>query len=968
MPNPYNTADGHPPSQSESRYRSLQRLSPTLVMALAVAVGNEMLRPPAPADASSPSATPLAQAKTNQAITPILSLSAPERIAQANWTVDATPRPSVPTSSFSTDPMVEVDASADESSDLSQKLAAASISQSEGASHSDFMIVFTTTVVLMAIGAGSVVLYAMRRLSTHLRDLAGAVEQLSSGNLDVALPPRGIPQTQTLAKSINHLAMTVKHLTQEQTVAIERARLLATMTTTRALTQADVESFFSRALADSRRILGVDRIVIYRFRADYSGYISNESVASNWTRALNANIEDPCIPEELLEAYRNDRVVVNHSLSNANFHPKHLQLLEDLQVKANLVVPVLHEGQLFGLLIAHHCARAHQWKETEVSFLRQLATLFGVTIDRLKFVQEREAQVEQSKFLREMILEIMQPQASEAVLAGIPLAKIRQELKADRVLIYRFDEDWKGTITAESVDPRFPKALGAKIYDPCFEKDYVEKYQLGRVQATSNIQTAGLTTCHLNQLEPFSVKANLVAPILQGGKLLGLLIAHQCSQPRQWETGEIELFRQIAYQVGIALDRCQILEQKETAVEQARVLAEEQRQQKEALRELLTQKEAAVSQARILAEEQRQQKEALRKLLKQKEAAVAKSRSLAEEQRQQKELLQRQFMTLLSSVEDAAMGDLTVRAEVTEGEVGTVADFFNSIVESLRQIVTGVKDSAIQVSEAIDENESDISQLATIAIKQADKITRVLDSVEHMTRSIQIVSESAQQAAHVADKASFTAEVGGKAMDRTVESILGLREMIGDTAKKMKRLSESSQQISKVISLIEKIALQTNLLAINAGIEAARAGEEGKGFAVVAEEVGELAAKSASAAKEVEEIIASIQFETNQVVEAMEQSTAQVVTGTRQVEETKRSLHQILTVSDQINDLVKSISQATVSQMQTSHEVVYLMQEVAAESKLTSDSSTKVSQSLRRTVAIAQELQASVGTFKVEQS
>jgi methyl-accepting chemotaxis protein len=188
---------------------------------------------------------------------------------------------------------------------------------------------------------------------------------------------------------------------------------------------------------------------------------------------------------------------------------------------------------------------------------------------------------------------------------------------------------------------------------------------------------------------------------------------------------------------------------------------------------------------------------------------------------------------------------------------------------------------------------------------------------------------------------------------------------VAETAKKVKRLGESSQQISKVVSLINQIALQTNLLAINAGIEAARAGEEGQGFAVVAEEVGELAARSAAATKEIEQIVENIQQETASVVEAMELGTTQVVEGTHLVEDAKQSLSQILEVSRQIDALVQSISSATVSQVETSQTITELMKDIAKVSERTSDSTRRVAGSLQQTVEIAQELQASVGTFKV---
>jgi methyl-accepting chemotaxis protein len=346
-------------------------------------------------------------------------------------------------------------------------------------------------------------------------------------------------------------------------------------------------------------------------------------------------------------------------------------------------------------------------------------------------------------------------------------------------------------------------------------------------------------------------------------------------------------------------------------------------------------------------------------------ASLATAAAKSEAQQHEQEALQVQLYQLLSSVEGATRGDLTVRADVTAGDMGTVADFFNAIIESLRQIVTQVKDSAIRVNASVGEKEGAIRQLAADALQQATEITHTLDSVERMTLSIQTVADNARQAAEVARQASTTAVAGGTAMDQTVKSILNLRETVGETTKKVKRLGESSQQISKVVSLINQIALQTNLLAINASIEATRAGEEGRGFAVVAEEVGELAARSAAATKEIEQIVANIQLETIAVVEAMELGTAQVVEGTNLVESTKQSLEQILQVSAQIDGLVQSISTATVSQAETSQQVTSLMQDIAKISERTSQTSLQVSSSLQETVAVTQQLQQSVNTFKI---
>ncbi|MGK7875614.1 MAG: methyl-accepting chemotaxis protein [Xenococcaceae cyanobacterium] len=482
------------------------------------------------------------------------------------------------------------------------------------------------------------------------------------------------------------------------------------------------------------------------------------------------------------------------------------------------------------------------------------------------------------------------------------LEEVCSTLKADRIVIYRFNPDGSGYIVAESVVTEWPSALGDKIEDSCIGSELLQAYKNGRVVAIRNVSEADFHPEHLQLMERLQIKSNLVTPILQGEKLYGLLIAHHCDRIHDWQHSEIDYLVQIANQLGLALSGFGLLEEKQVE---------------------------------------------------------------AERQREQKEALQRELSEFLNDVEGASSGDLTVRAEITAGEIGIVADFFNSIIESLREIVTQVKQAASQVNSSVGENEGAIRLLADEAIKQATQISQTLNSVEEMALSIQEVADNARAAAEVARAASARAQTGGAAMERTVESILQLRETVASTAKKVKRLGESSQKISQVVSLINQIALKTNLLAVNASIEAARAGKEGRGFAVVAEEVSELAEQSAAATKEIQQIVASIQLGTSEVVQAMEVGTAQVVEGTSLVEEAKQSLGQIVEVSRQIDQLLQSISSATVSQAQTSESVTKLMNEIAQVSEHTSEESRQVSSSLQQTVAIAQQLQASVGMFKV---
>ncbi len=338
----------------------------------------------------------------------------------------------------------------------------------------------------------------------------------------------------------------------------------------------------------------------------------------------------------------------------------------------------------------------------------------------------------------------------------------------------------------------------------------------------------------------------------------------------------------------------------------------------------------------------------------------------AEEERKRNEVLQRELVQLLNEMEEASNGNLTVRTELTAGEIGIIGDVFNAIIENLRSIVVQVKQATGQVNSSIDQSEGAIRQLADEALAQMDEITNTLNSVEQMSHSIQEVADNARQAAQVAQVASNAAQNSGTAMDRTVDSILDLRSTVAETGKKVKQLGESSQQISQVVSLINEIAMKTNLLAVNASIEAAHAGEEGQGFAVVASEVGQLAEQSAAATKEIEQIVKNIQMGTRDVVEAMERGTTQVVEGTQLVQETKEGLGQIVEVSQQIDQLLQSISKATVSQAETSQTVTQLMQQITKASKRTSDASREVAETLQNTVEVARELESTVDQFKVK--
>ncbi|HEY9880048.1 MAG TPA: methyl-accepting chemotaxis protein, partial [Leptolyngbyaceae cyanobacterium] len=587
-------------------------------------------------------------------------------------------------------------------------VASMDLSEVQAAGRQNLMIV-GLFVLTLGSAAAFIATRLSGQLSAPLNELSGKALQVSEGNLDVVAEPKGSSETQTLASTFNELVLRVKASLREQALNARRATLAAEITGARVTSPEELQIIYQKVVEEARDILGSERVVIYQFKKDWSGEIVAESVAANLPSAYDEQLTDPCIPQETLDKYQADGLLLENNVEKANLHPEHLQLLKSLKVKSILGVPIISRGQLYGLMITHHCTKIHHWQDSEVDVLKQLGVQIGLVVERVNLLQQTQ--------------------------------------------------------------------------------------------------------------------------------------------------------------------------------------------------------------------------------------------DLAEEQRQIKEGLQRNALQLLMDVDPVSQGNLTVRAKVTEDEIGTVADSYNATIASLRKIVRQVQESARQVSETTDINQSSVRSLSDAAAQQAEEILMALERVQEMADSVQLVATNAEKAEAAMQEAAETVDAGDQAMNRTVEGFMAIRETVAETTKKVKRLGESSQKISNVVNLISGFAAQTNMLALNASIEASRAGEDGKGFAVVAEEVRELARQSAEATTEIEKLVANIQAETNAVVTAMEAGTEQVVAGTQLVDETRQNLNKITEVSRQISELVESIAQATVVQSQASETVSATMNTVAAIATQNSSAASQASES-----------------------
>ena len=326
------------------------------------------------------------------------------------------------------------------------------------------------------------------------------------------------------------------------------------------------------------------------------------------------------------------------------------------------------------------------------------------------------------------------------------------------------------------------------------------------------------------------------------------------------------------------------------------------------------------------------------------------------------------ILRLLDELADLADGDLTTTATVSEDFTGAIADSINYTIDQLRVLVSRINETAANVSGAAQDTQQTARDLADASEHQAQEIAGASAAINEMAVTIDQVSANASESAAVAERSVSIAAKGSGVVQNTIKGMDTIREQIQDTSKRIKRLGESSQEIGDIVSLINDIADQTNILALNAAIQASMAGDAGRGFAVVADEVQRLAERSAAATKQIEALVKTIQNDTNEAVTSMEQTTSEVVRGARLAQDAGVALEEIEGVSENLAGLIQNISNAARQQASSAGHISNTMNVIQDITSQTSSGTAATAESIGNLAEMALDLRQSVAGFKLPEA
>ncbi|MGO8794573.1 MAG: methyl-accepting chemotaxis protein [Candidatus Sulfotelmatobacter sp.] len=323
---------------------------------------------------------------------------------------------------------------------------------------------------------------------------------------------------------------------------------------------------------------------------------------------------------------------------------------------------------------------------------------------------------------------------------------------------------------------------------------------------------------------------------------------------------------------------------------------------------------------------------------------------------------------MVAMIQEIEANNLAVAdMEITsEDEIGKASKALNSMKNNLRAVIQSMANAANQVASASEEISSGSTQSAESARSQSDQTHQAATAMQEMSSTVQQISENSQKASETSRQAAQAARQGGEVVQGTLASMRNIADATSKTAAQVTELGKSSEQIGKIIAVIDDIADQTNLLALNAAIEAARAGEQGRGFAVVADEVRKLAERTTKATKEIASMIESIQSETKNAVHAMELGNREVQVGVEKTSASGVALQEIIKMSENVGDMISQIATAATQQSATTEQINANVVQISSATQETSAAAEQTAKACQDLSSLAFDLQNLVNQFKLD--
>jgi methyl-accepting chemotaxis protein len=322
---------------------------------------------------------------------------------------------------------------------------------------------------------------------------------------------------------------------------------------------------------------------------------------------------------------------------------------------------------------------------------------------------------------------------------------------------------------------------------------------------------------------------------------------------------------------------------------------------------------------------------------------------------------------MLRVIEEIASSNLgSADIEITaHDEIGRAGRALNTMKGNLREMIQSIAQTAEHVASASEEISSSAAEQAQRVETEKDQATQIATAMQEMSSTVSQVSENCTHAAEASRQAAETARRGGNVVEDSLVKMRAIADAVSTTARKMEELGKASDQIGRIVSVIDDIADQTNLLALNAAIEAARAGEQGRGFAVVADEVRKLAERTTSATKEIAQMIKNIQNEARVAVGAMEAGTGEVEAGVKSTVQAGDSLKEIIRMAEQVGEMVTCIATAATQQSSASEQVNQNMDQIAGLVKESAVGAQQAATACQDLSGLALDLQKMVGNFQL---